>query len=138
MPTFKVQTRARRCLFLVFKEPIEIGWLAIGSAGAEVDVRDHASGFGNKAEDDVGSFTEVEIVPPCGQWLAPDGDGERFSCRSDGIREQDVPLLGGGGDVQGFVRTGFEEAHKDLGWLAEREMQRLALTSGDADSGKAI
>ena len=80
---------------LVFEEPVEVGWGAVGAGGGEVDVRGDVGGFGDEAEDDVGALAEVEVVLAGGEGLGPDSDGERFGS-GDRAGQDQVPLLGGG------------------------------------------
>lgn len=58
--------RASLGRLLVFEEPVEV----VGVGGGEGDV----GVGGDEAEDDVGSFAEVEVVAACGEWFGPDGD----------------------------------------------------------------
>ena len=55
-------------------------------------------GFGDEADDDVGTLTEVEVVAACRELLGPDGDRRGFGHGERGWQD-DIPLVGGSVDV---------------------------------------
>src|ERR1700722_11709006 len=92
---------------------------------------------GNEADDYVGSFAEVEVVGAGGPRVGP-GRNWKALRRGDGVGEQDVPLLGGWGDIDGFAGSGFEEADEDLRRIREGEVDGRLLLGRYADSGEAF
>ena len=77
--------------------------------------------FRDESKDDIGSLAQVEVVAAGGERLAPYGDGKSLACRSNAVREQNIPLFGGRRDVERFV----DRCRSDVATM--RLMMRMGL-----------